>query len=441
MKRADELVAAARHVTVCTPDMAGRLLGKRRPIADWPALKERGLAMPDFHLVTDFENRPQTGFAVAGVEHGFRNGLLLPDAGAAFVSPIERETMLVIADALDAERKAVAEAPRAILKAQIARLQSAGVTARAASELEFYVMRQSYPEAHAQGYTDLLPLYHRHGDNDVLVASVAAPLTGEIERALEACGIIVDQVQGEGGAGQLEVNMAPADPLGAADNHVTFKHVVKAVAHGAGSSATFLAKPFERDAGSGGHIHISFKTADGSNALGTPGKLSPFGEGFLGGLLAYTPELTLLHAPYANSYKRLQPGSFTPLAATWGWDNRAVMARIISGSDGPRIEFRLPGADANPYLAYAAAIAAGLAGVHSQLKPGAQMRGPNVPPGALCVPADLTEAIAQFAGSALAKKAFGDAVHAHLLQHGRVELAATRRAVTSWEIARGFESA
>lgn len=441
MRRADELAATVRHVTVCTPDMAGRLLGKRRPIADWPALKERGLAMPDFHLVTDFENRPQPGFAIAGVQHGFRNGILMPDAGAAFVSPVERETMIVIADAVDAGRQAVAEAPRAILKAQIARLTAAGIAARAASELEFYVMRQSYPEAYAQGYADLSPLYHRHGDNDVLVASVAAPLIGEIERALEACGITVDQVQGEGGAGQIEVNMAPTDPLAAADNHVAFKHVVKAAAYGAGSSATFLAKPFERDAGSGGHIHISFKVADGGNALGAPGKLSPFGERFLAGLLAYTPELTLLHAPYANSYKRLQPGSFTPLDATWGWDNRAVMVRLVSGSDGPRIEFRLPGADANPYLAYAALIAAGLAGVEAQQKLPVEMRGPVVPHGAITVPADLTEAIARFAGSSLAKKAFGEAVHTHLLQHGRIELAATRRAVTSWEIARGFESA
>ena len=441
MRRADELIATMRHVTVAVPDTAGRLFGKRRPIADWPDLQERGLASPDVHLVTDLENRPQVGFAVAGRAHGFRNGILMPDVAAALLSPLEPQTMLVIADALDSGVKAVAEAPRAILKAQLARLAAAGITARVASEIELYVIRQSYAEAYAQGYACLTPLYHLHGDNDVMVTSLAAPFIDAIERALETSGIVVDQVQGEGGKGQIEINMAPDSPLAAADNCVAFTYIVKAVAHAQGLSATFLAKPFEDDAGSGGHIHISFKSADGSNALGAPDNLTPFGEQFLAGLLAHTPELTLLHAPYANSYKRMQPGTFVPLNATWGYDNRAVMLRLIAGRDGLRFEFRLPGADANPYHAYAAIIAAGLAGVEAGRALPPEMVGSSVPESAPAIPADLTEAVARFASSALAESAFGGDVHAHLLQHGRIELAATRKAVTSWEFARGFESA
>jgi glutamine synthetase len=441
MKRADELISAMRHVTVAVPDLAGRLFGKRRPIADWPELREHGLASPDVHLVMDFENRPQAGFAVAGGAHGFRNGILMPDAMAVFLSPLEPQTMLVIADALDSGGKAVAEAPRTILKVQLARLAAAGITVRIASELEFYVIRQSYAEAHAHAHAGLTPLYHRHGDNDVMVTSLAAPFIDATEYALEACGILVDQVQGEGGKGQIEINMTPDAPLTAADNCVAFKYVVKAIAHTQGLSATFLAKPFEDDAGSGGHIHISLKSSDGSNALGVPGKLTAFGEYFLAGVLAHTPELTLLHAPYANSYKRMQPGTYVPLNATWGYDNRAVMLRLIAGRDGLRFEFRLPGADANPYHAYAAIIAAGLAGVEAGCALPPEMVGSSVPESAPEIPADLTEAVARFARSALAEKAFGGEGHAHLLQHGRIELTATRKAVTNWEFARGYESA
>jgi glutamine synthetase len=441
MRRAEELIASMRHVAVAAPDTAGRLFGKRRPIADWPNLRDRGLASPDVHLVTDFENRPQPGFAVAGRAQGFRNGLLMPDTEASFISPLEPQTMVVIADALDSRGIPVAEAPRAILKTQLTRLAAAGITARVASELEFYVMRQSYAEAHAKGHMHLTPLYHHHGDHDVRVTSLAAPFIDAVEEALEASGIVVDQMQGEGGTGQLEINMAPDSPLAAADNCIAFKHLAKAVAHRQGLSATFLSKPLEAEAGSGGHIHMSLRSADGSNALGAPGSLTTFGEHFLAGLLAHTPDLTLLHAPYANSYKRMQPGTFVPLNATWGYDNRAVMVRLIAGGDGLRFEFRLPGADANPYHAYAAILIAGLAGVEVGLTLPPEMQGSTIPEGATPLPADLTEAVAHFAGSGLARKAFGEAIHAHLLQHGSVELAATRRAVASWEIARGFENA
>lgn len=442
MKAVEALLPSARAVVVCTPDACGRLMGKQRPVRDWSRLAAHGLSMPDFHLVTGLENRPLSGFSAAGAELGFRNGRLLPDPAAAFVSPGDPATMHVIADVLTDDGREVAEAPRQILKAQIARLEAAGVTGSCASELEFYVFRQSFGDLHAQRYATLEPLYHRHGDNDVLVSAICAPFCRVVEEALAACGISVDQFQGEGGAGQFEVNVEPSHPLQAADEHVVFKHVVKAAAHAAGHAVTFLAKPCEADAGSGGHIHLSLRTQTGANALGgSDGQLSPFGQGFLAGLLAFTPELTLLHAPYANSYRRLVPGSFTPLRSTWGWDNRTALVRLIRGRDGPRLEFRLPGADANPYHAYAGVIAAGLGGVESGLAAPVEKIGAAEPRESLEIPGDLTEALARFAASAIAREAFGDAVHAHICGHARHELGATRRAVTSWEVARGFENA
>ncbi|MGE0240344.1 MAG: glutamine synthetase family protein [Parvibaculaceae bacterium] len=440
MKAAADYLAIATHVVFATPDFYGRLLGKKRRAGEWSSAASNGVAMPDFYLICDPAGRPLPGFDVAGAHAGFRNGLLRPDPGAAFELPTEPGVTHVICDGLTSSGDMVREAPRSLLRGQLARLAERGIAARVASELEFYLIEQTYREAHTLHYANLRPSYHRAGDNEVIVGSLFAPFADMVERALEACGIVVDQIQAEGGAGQFEVNVAPAAPLTAADEHIVFKHVVKACAHQFGRAATFMAKPFEHDAGSGGHVHLSL-SKDGSNLLGEGRRLSAFGAGFVAGILHHMPELTLMFAPYANSYKRLVPLSYTPLAATWAWDNRTAMVRLLAGRDGPRIELRMPGADINPYHSYAAMLAAGLAGVDAELPLPPEKQGDTDPPGADPLPADLTEATRRFAGSETAIAAFGNACHGHILNHARQELAATRRVVTEWEIARGFEHA
>ena len=433
MRRISDLLRDGGHVTVCVPDHYGRLMGKTRPAADWPRLAVEGLAMPDFHLVCGVEGRPLEGFAVSGVEQGFRNGRLMPDADAAFASPNEDATVIVLAVAETSDGRPVPVAPRAVLGAQLDRLANAGLTARFASELEFYLFEGDDGARR--------PFHATHGDNDVLVTSLYAPFISDLGRHLSLSDMAPEQVQGEGGAGQLEMNLPPAPPMTAADRHVAFKHVVKARALAQGCVASFMARLDPEQAGSGGHIHLSLRNRDGKNALGGTEKLSALGAAFVGGLVAHTPALTLMHAPLANSYRRLVPMSYTPLAATWGYDNRTAMVRIVVGSDGPRLEMRLPGADVNPYHSYAAILAAGLAGVEAGLDPGPAKQGSRDPQGGPELPADLTEAVTCFAASELAHRAFGAAVHDHILAHARAELAATRRAVTSWEIARGLTHA
>ena len=397
--------------------------------------------MPDFHLVTGIDNRPMQGFVVAGEEQGFKNGRLRPDEAASFFSPLVPKSLNVIADPVTQSYEAIPEAPRNILRSQIRRLEAEGISAIFASELEFYVFKQSFTEAHRCRADELDPFYYRHGDNDVLVAGLADEIVSSIEAALEASDITVDQFQGEGGAGQFEINLAPASTLMAADNHIVFKHTVKAVGHVRGHSVTFLAKPFGNDVGSGGHIHLSLSGAHGDNALGMGRDFTELGRSFLAGLLAYTPELTLMHAPLVNSYKRLVPNSFTPLRSTWGWDNRTAMVRLVPGSDGPRIEFRLPGADVNPYHSYAAIIAAGLRGLQGKRKMPKEKIGGRDQPEACALPRDLNEATRMFASSDVATTAFGESVTAHLLMHASHEIDAQRLAVTDWEFARGFEHA
>jgi glutamine synthetase len=436
-----DLPAGTETVAICAPDNAGRLIGKRIPAGRWGQVLAAGLPMPDFHLVTGIENVPLDGLAVTGPHRGFPNGLLRPCPETMCLPAWEPGSALVISDVADASGELAGQAPRSILKRQAARLREAGLTATFASELEFYLFRTSYRQAWASGYRDLEPSYHQHADNDILIAGYDHEFVGSVRQAMDSIGVQIDQWQGEGGPGQHEINLRYADPLQMADRHVLYKHGVKALAQQRALAATFMAKPFTGQAGSSCHVHLCLYGGDQRPALGTA-DLSPLGRSFLAGLLAYGPELTLLHAPYANSYRRLQPGNFAPVNATWGWDNRTCMVRVVGRGQACRLEFKVPGADVNPYVSFAAILAAGLAGVDQGLEPPAPVPGDASAGGeAPRLPADLTEAVAAFAGSKLAQRAFTPAVHQHLLGLAGEELTTTRRHVTDWEIRRGFENA
>lgn len=431
---AGSLIDECSMVAVGVPDHWGNLLGKRRPVGHWPDLVASGLPMPDFHLVTGFDNRPHADFAVSGAATGFRNGLLMPVPEAAFVSPSEPRTLLVIADALDMDGRPAELAPRSILKRQIARLAELGITCRAASELEFYVFHGTYPEIAARQHDLDRPLYHRNGDNDLLVSGFFDGLHAAIADALARSGIVLNQIQGEAGTGQCEINIEPASLLIAADDHIAFKHIVKTAAQTLGLSATFLAQPLAGQAGSGGHFHLSFKDAAGRNAMADEAGLTGFGQAFIAGILQHTGAFMPMHAPFLNSYRRLRPHGFAPTTADWAREARTPMLRVIGEGVRTRIEFRLAGADVNPYLGYAAVLAAGLAGV---------AEASELPPEhcGTVLPADATEAIIGFSASTVAREALGEAAHAHILGHAMRERDAGRPIVSAWEVGRGFERA
>jgi glutamine synthetase len=439
-------VADIDTIALAVPDAAGRLIGKRLTAAAWERVRADGeFSMPDFHLVTDADNVPIPDLPAAGLHNGFRNGRLRPDPASWRELPWSDRTGLVICDALDADGAPAERAPRWILRRQIQRLAERGITAGTASELEFYLLRTSYGDAADRGYRDLRAAYHRHGDNDLLVDGVVEPLLGDVRRLMPLAGIPIELSQGEGGIGQFEVTLAWSDPLEMADRHVVYKHGVKALGLHHGLAATFMAKFRDDQPGSSCHVHLSLFDADGRSLLsggrGDAGALSPFGEAFLAGLLAYAPEFCLLFAPYANSYRRLQLGSWAPATVTWGLDNRTCLVRVCGEERARRIEFRLPGADTNPYLAFAGVIAAGLRGVDEQLTPPAPVTGDAYAADAPLLPRDLAEAIARFEGSAAAREALGDAVHEHIAALARHERDAVRREVTDRDLVRGFEVA
>ena len=428
-------------IAICVPDNCGRLIGKRQPATRLPEALGRGMAMPNFHLVTGLDNKPHAGFAVTGPHAGFPNGRLRADPDSRFVVPGEPATGYYIADALDAAGNPVEEAPRAMLRRQLGRLKAAGLSALMASELEFYLLAQSYPEAARADYRGLEPFHHRHGDNDLLVIGRADGFIEAIVADLAQAGLAVDQVQGEGGTGQLEVNIAPAEPLKACDQHAVFKHVVKARAHLTGRAVTFMAKPFEAEAGSGGHIHLCLRDADSRTLLREDETPSGPAAHFIAGVLAYTGDLMILHLPYANSYRRMRAGSFVPLNCGWGWDNRSCLVRLTGEGAAARLEFRIPGADANPYFSYAGLLAAGLAGIEAELALPAPVAGDAGEASLPLLPRDLTEALIRFESSQVARAALGEAVHRHLTGLARAELEIERGHVTDWDLRRGFEVA
>lgn len=430
----------AAQIAVCVPDNVGRLIGKRLPASRWEEVCRVGLAMPDYFLVTGVENKPFGDLAVTGVETGFNNGLLRPLPATRFSLPTEPDTDFYFADALRADGRPYDEAVRAILARQVARLAEHGLSASMASELEFYLYRTPYAAAAAADYRALAPFHYRHADNDILAAGLAESFVGEVCRAMAANGAAIETTQGEGGVGQLEINLRHEPPLAMADRHVVFKHVVKALAHARGLSATFMAKVAEDEPGSSGHVHLSLVDRRGEAALGRGGELSEIGRAFLAGLLAFTPELTLLHAPFANSYRRFRPGAFAPTGVSWGIDNRTVMLRVVGGP-ATRFEFRLPGADMNPYLSFAAILAAGLAGIERGLRPPPSVSGDADAAERPPLPADLAEAVARFAASAFAADAFTPPVQRHLAGLAAKERDADRLAVSDWQRRRYFDTA
>jgi glutamine synthetase len=446
-----ELPPDIESVSVCVPDHYGRLAGKRIGAGRLEGVLAGGLDMPDFHLVTGPDIQPAAGVAATGDHTGFPNDLLWPDMPTLRRLPWEPDGAIVLAEARRRDGSVIPEAPRAILQRQTQRLALRGLSAWVATELEFYVYADSYTESFRKGYHNLGGLYHRVGDNDVLVTGFLEPYLRPLRLTMAELGLHAETTQGEGGVGQAEMNFPAGPPVEAADGHVLFKHAAKAIAQQHSRAVTFMAKPDQHQPSSGCHLHLSLRDETGSPCTAAdPGatdtELSGRARRFLAGVLAFSPELTLLHAPLVNSYRRLQPGNWAPLVASWGYDNRAAMVRVVGRGPSLRMEFRLPGADANPYLAIAAVLAAGIAGIEdagielpAPLEPGGSPAGTE-DAGAV-VPMDLTEAIRRFDESKLARRAFGDEVREHVSCMARHQLMLARRTVTRWEVEQGFESA
>ena len=435
-------------VIVALCDMQGRLVGKRltgQYFLEHAA--ENGTHFCNYLLGTDMEMSTPSGFASIGWEHGYGDWTAQPDWRTLRVLPWHEKTALVLADVVDHHGELVEAAPRSVLRRQLARAQSLGFTVKMASELEFYLLQETYESAYAKKYSDLTLAGHYNEDYHLLQGTRNEPLYRQFRKYLSAAGVPVEGTKGEAGIGQHEINMYHADALEAADRHVLMKHGVKEISMQNGRAVTFMAKPDHTWTGSSSHFHVSLWNEDGARNVFDDPSEQPYGMSavmrhFMAGLVLHVRELSIMLAPYVNSYKRYAKASFAPTHIVWGVDNRTCGLRVVGQGAGKRIENRLPGADVNPYLAAAAMIAAGLDGVERQLPLAQEWRGNAYSAAAVdSLPQSLYEAISAFEQSDWAGEVFGGAVHAHYLNAAKIEQNAYDQVVTNWEKNRYFEQA
>jgi glutamine synthetase len=431
-------------VLTCFTDMQGRLFGKRVEgeffLAD---AASHGLEGCNYLLALDMEMDPIPGYEMANWEKGYGDFNLRPDLATLRRIPWLDRTSLVLCDIAWEDGAPVVQSPRQVLKRQVERALERGYLPMFGSELEFYLLKESYAEAHEKHYRDLTPTIPYILDYHILATTFDEDVIGDLRRSMQAAGIPVESSKGEAWPGQHEINFRFADAVTTADRHAIYKNGAKEIANRHGQAITFMAKPDHTWIGNSCHIHSSLWSPDGSRSLFPTddghGPSEAF-NGYLGGLTAYMRELSIFVAPNINSYKRYASESWAPTTLAWSRDNRTCGFRIVGHGNGFRIESRIPGADANPYLAFAAMIAAGLQGIEEKLDAPPMFEGNAYADESLArVPSSLREAIAELERSTMARETLGDEVVDHYLNYARTEQRLFDQTVTCYERERLFE--
>ncbi|MGH2443103.1 MAG: glutamine synthetase family protein [Chloroflexota bacterium] len=430
------------------PDMYGRLIGKR--ITGHFFLEhvaESGCHACDYLLACDMEMDPVPGYRFTSWESGYGDFHLMPDFSTLRRAAWLPATAIVLCDVLDeSSDQPVEVSPRRILQRQLERAADLGFSVMAGSEVELYVFDETYESAREKHFHELKPMGSYIEDYHIFQGTKEESVIGAVRRALDASGVPVEFSKGEWGPGQQEINLEYSNALVQSDRNVLYKHAAKEIAFAKGKAITFMAKWDESLAGSSMHVHVSLWDQDGQrNAFAGEEPLGPVHcsstfRWFLGGWMRHAVPLTALYAPNVSSYKRFQAGSFAPTGIAWSYDNRTAGFRVVGHGPSLRIECRLPGADANPYLVYAAALAAGLDGMENRIEPPEIFQGDIYQSSDLPhVPMNLAEAIREFELSELAPRAFGQEVVEHYLHFLRTEQRKFDEVVTCWERERFFE--
>ncbi|MEP6476834.1 MAG: glutamine synthetase family protein [Actinomycetota bacterium] len=449
-KQLEKLAGAGEIDTVLCmfTDLQGRFMGKR-VLPDFfleEILGEEGLHACLYLLAIDMEMEPLPGYDYASWETGYGDFRMVPDMATLRLCPWLEKTAMVICDIADEEDGTpVTVSPRQILKDQLAKADDMGFTVKTGSELEFYLFKDGYEDLADRHYRDPRPSSSYIMDYHMLQTTKDEWIIRQIRNDMRGAGIPIEFSKGEFGKGQHEINITYSDALSNADHHSLYKHGVKEIAALNGVAATFMAKWTMAEAGSSCHLHSSIWSPDGTQSLtwneGGVGHMTDEFRWYVGGLMATAREMSWMYAPFVNSYKRYQLGSWAPTAIVWSRDNRTCGYRTVGEHKSFRVECRIPGADANPYLAFAATVAAGMWGITNKVEPPPMFEGnayeaKDVPR----VPSSLHEAIEAFRGSSAAREMFGDFVFEHLLNTAVQEQSIfDNLCVTDWELQRYFE--
>lgn len=435
-------------VLACQVDMQGRLMGKRFQAEFFVDSAWKETHSCNYLLATDMEMDTVPGYKSTSWEKGYGDYTMRPDMETLRIVPWLENTALVLCDVLDHHTHAeVPHSPRAVLKNQVRKLEKKGMKAMMASELEFFLFEDSFETARSLGYRDLTTISGYNEDYHIFQTTKEEDVMQAIRNGINNAGIPVENSKGEADAGQEEINVCYADALTMADRHSIIKNGCKEIAWTRGRALTFLAKWSYDHAGNSCHIHQSLWNKDGKKSLFYDSKgqhgMSRIMNHYLAGLLSHASEITYFLAPYINSYKRYQAGTFAPTKAIWSLDNRTAGYRLCGeDSKAVRVECRVGGADLNPYLAYAALIAAGMDGIKNKMKLEDAFVGDAYGGKRLReIPKTLRDATRALDKSKMLREAFGEDVIDHYVHAAKWEQFEYDRRVTDWEVARGFERA
>lgn len=448
----DELKAQVKKgaidtVIAAATDMQGRLMGKRFQAEFFISTAWEETHCCNYLLATDMEMETVEGYASTGWSAGYGDYTMKPDMATLRIIPWLEGTALVLCDMLDHHtHEAVPHAPRSMLKKQLQRLDDQGLVSAVATELEFFVFRESFETLRDQGYRDSTTISAYNEDYHIFQTTKEEGLMRKIRNGLQGAGINVENTKGEASAGQAEVNVCYCEGLEMADNHVLVKNAVKEIAFLHGNAISFMAKWDDQAAGSSSHVHQSLRKKDGTPVFYDPDAqygMSTIMQHYLAGLLNYADDITYFLAPYINSYKRFSAATFAPTKAVWSIDNRTAGYRIVApGTESVRVECRVGGSDLNPYLAIAAQLAAGLKGIEDKLSLEECFTGNAYQAeGVREIPHTLRAATEALRNSTMLREAMGDAVVDHYVRAAEWEQEDFDRRVTDYERSRGFERA
>lgn len=435
-----------RTVRVGAVDIDGVWRGKRIPVQYFSdSVWEKGTNICNILFGWDMVDESLTDLTYTGWQSGYPDITLKPDLSTLTLTPWEPHAAAVICDIIELDGTPLDLSPRQVLQRVVGEAEEMGFAPRAAYEFEFYVLRQSPGQLNATDFREIEPLTYGSRTYSLQRGNATEYVLGPIREQLAAAGVYIEACNSEHGPGQFEVNIHHDDAVRAADHALILKNAIKEIAASHGHTATFMAKLNPAWAGSSGHLHQSLDTADGSPAFASPeiNALSETGRQYLAGLVGLAKDLTAIYLPTVNSYKRSEGGSWAGASATWGRDNRTVAIRSIpSTGAAARVENRVPGADANPYLVIAANLAAGLHGIRKGLLPPDETTGnayeaKNAAETAL--PATLGAAVDAFLGSDMTRQLLGERFVEHYAATRRWELRQSGKAVTDWELRRYLE--
>ena len=434
-------------VLVCFTDLQGRLLGKRFSARFFVDGGYEETHACNYLLALDIDMEPVPGYKAASWAQGYGDFTMTPVMSTLRRTPWLPGTALVLCDVQDHHTHAdLPHSPRAMLKKQVDRLSAMNLKAYAASELEFFLFDESYEHLAGKHWKHPKTAGQYIEDYHILQTSKEEPFMRAIRNGLMGAGIPVENSKGEWGPGQEEINVRYCDVLDMADRHVIMKNGIKEMAHLQGKAVTFMAKWDYSLAGNSSHVHMSLWSGDGATPLfldkTADHGMSPLMRQFMAGQLKYSRDITYFLAPYINSYKRFMVGTFAPTRSIWSFDNRTAGFRLCGAdSKAIRCECRIGGADLNPYLAYAALLAAGLAGIAEKLTLEPVFAGDAYTSRENLreIPKTLREAIACLKGSSMLRDALGEDVIGHYVHTAEWEQFEYDRRITDWELKRGFE--